>query len=357
MNGSENSYASALFFTLITLGALLKIDDVTSYAIGAGAAILAAVSLRHALNKSAQATEENHQRMEVQFQQLRTKIIEASSASTTAMNSLNVVTKLLQDNLKTIREQSTSLDSLINLVKGFDEINLTLASLEKNFTALNVELEKNFSALNAELEKNFSALNAGLEENFSALNAGLEKNSSTLNAELEENFSAINIGLEKISTAIQSQEKFSDSEGLKKLIAVEEMNKANLQSVLKILNFVLQIMKTPAYSKSLDKINSTIEKLAAQKNPTYTEELAEINSAIKELIAQAENNSTYPEGLDALKISADDANKNLSELVRINGALSRSFTTTLDDLRLDMVKLAARLEEINTLINKNIRVK
>ena len=324
MNGSENSYASALFFTLISLGALLKIDDVTSYAIGAGAAILAAISLRHALNKSAQATEENHQRMEVQFQQLRTKIIEASSASTTAMNSLNVVTKLLQDNLKTIREQSTSLDSLINLVKGFDEINLTLASLEKNFTALNVELEKNFSALNAELE---------------------------------ENFSAINIGLEKISTAIQSQEKFSDSEGLKKLIAVEEMNKANLQSVLKILNFVLQIMKTPAYSKSLDKINSTIEKLAAQKNPTYTEELAEINSAIKELIAQAENNSTYPEGLDALKISADDANKNLSELVRINGALSRSFTTTLDDLRLDMVKLAARLEEINTLINKNIRVK
>ena len=298
MNGSENSYASALFFTLISLGALLKIDDVTSYAIGAGAAILAAISLRHALNKSAQATEENHQRMEVQFQQLRTKIIEASSASITATNSLNDVTKLLQENLKTIREQSTNLDGLINLVKGFDEINLTLASLEENSAALNVELEKISSSLNAELEK--------------------------------------------ISIAIQSQEKFSDSEGLKKLIAVEEMNKANLQSVLKILNFVAQTIKTPAYSKSLEKINSTIESLAAQKNPTYTEELTEIHSAL--------------EKLGTLKISADDANKNLTELVGISGALSRSFTTTLDDLRLDMVKLAAKLEELNDLINKNAPV-
>lgn len=288
MIGIENSYASALFFTLLSLGALLKIDDVTSYAIGAGAAILAAVSLRNALNKSAQATEENHQRMEVQFQQLRTKIIESSSASTTAMNSLNDVTKLLQDNLKTIREQSANLDSLINLVKSFKEINLTLASLEENSAALNIELEK-------------------------------------------------------ISIAIQSQEKFSDSEGLKQLIALEETNKANLQSVLKILNFVAQIMKVPAYSKELAEINSTIEKLAAQKTPTYSKELSEINSAI--------------EKLDALKISADDANKNLSELVRISSALSRSFTTTLDDLRLDMVKLAARLEELNDLINKNIKAK
>jgi len=288
MIGIENSYASALFFTLLSLGALLKIDDVTSYAIGAGAAILAAVSLRNALNKSAQATEENHQRMEVQFQQLRTKIIESSSASTTAMNSLNDVTKLLQDNLKTIREQSATLDNLINLVKSFKEINLTLASLEENSAALNIELEK-------------------------------------------------------ISIAIQSQEKFSDSEGLKQLIALEETNKANLQSVLKILNFVAQIMKVPAYSKELAEINSTIEKLAAQKTPTYSKELSEINSAI--------------EKLDALKISADDANKNLSELVRISGALSRSFTTTLDDLRLDMVKLAARLEELNDLINKNIKAK
>lgn len=288
MNGSENSYASALFFTIVSLGALLKIDDVTSYAIGAGAAILAAISLRNAFVKSAQATEENHQRMEVQFQQLRTKIIEASSASTTAMTSLSDVTKLLQDNLKTIREQSTSLDSLINLVKDAESITSLVASLEENSAALNVELEK-------------------------------------------------------ISAAIQSQEKFSDSAELKKLIELEETNKANLQSVLKILAAVSQMMKVPAYTKSFEQINTTIEKLAAQKNPSYTKELVEIHSAIA--------------NLDALKISAVDANKNLSELVKLNGALSRSFTTTLDDLRLDMVKLSARLDELNDLINQKLAVK
>ena len=288
MNGSENSYASALFFTIVSLGALLKIDDVTSYAIGAGAAILAAISLRNALVKSAQAAEENHQRMEVQFQQLRTKIIEASSASTTAMTSLSDVTKLLQDNLKTIREQSTSLDSLINLVKDAESITSLVASLEENSAALNVELEK-------------------------------------------------------ISAAIQSQEKFSDSAELKKLIELEETNKANLQSVLKILAAVSQMMKVPAYTKSFEQINSALEKLAAQKNPSYTKELAKIHSAIA--------------NLDALKSSAADANKNLSELVKLNGALSRSFTTTLDDLRLDMVKLSARLDELNDLINQKLAVK
>ena len=314
MNGSENGYAGALFFALISLGAVLKIDNFTGVLIGAGGAILAAVSLRYALNKSAQATEENHQRMEVQFQQLRTKIIETSSATTTAMNSLNEVTQLLQDNLKIIRAQSNSFDNLISLVESFKEINMTLAGLEENSAAVNIELEK-------------------------------------------------------ISIAIQSQEKFSDSEGLKKLIAVEETNRANLQSVLKILSFVAQMMKAPAYAKAFDRINSTIEKLAAQmeKNPSYTKELAEIHAAVKELVAQIENNPTYIEELaeihtaieklGTLKTSADDANKNLSELVGISGALSRSFTTTLDDLRLDMVKLAAKLEELNDLINKNIRAK
>lgn len=314
MNGSENGYAGALFFALISLGAVLKIDNFTGVLIGAGGAILAAISLRYALNKSAQATEENHQRMEVQFQQLRTKIIETSSATTTAMDSLSEVSQLLQENLKIIRAQSNSFDNLISLVESFKEINMTLAGLEENSAAVNIELEK-------------------------------------------------------ISIAIQSQEKFSDSEGLKKLIAVEETNRANLQSVLKILSFVAQMMKAPAYAKALDRINSTIEKLAAQmeKNPSYTKELAEIHAAVKELVAQIENNPTYIEELaeihtaieklGTLKTSADDANKNLSELVGISGALSRSFTTTLDDLRLDMVKLAAKLEELNDLINKNIRAK
>ena len=52
MNGSENGYAGALFFALISLGAVLKIEDlVTGCAICAGGALLAAISLRRALNR------------------------------------------------------------------------------------------------------------------------------------------------------------------------------------------------------------------------------------------------------------------------------------------------------------------
>ena len=50
--------------------------------------------------------------------------------------------------------------------------------------------------------------------------------------------------------------------------------------------------------------------------------------------------------MDALKDSADEAQKNLVELVKINSDLSKGFTTTLDDLRLDMVKLSAKLETL-----------
>ena len=36
MNGSENCYAGALFFALISLGAILKVDDIFGWLIGAG---------------------------------------------------------------------------------------------------------------------------------------------------------------------------------------------------------------------------------------------------------------------------------------------------------------------------------
>ena len=75
MNGSENGYAGALFFALISLCGAWQIGDIEGLIFGGVGALFAAISLRMALNKSAQAAEEDHQRMEIQFQQLRSKII------------------------------------------------------------------------------------------------------------------------------------------------------------------------------------------------------------------------------------------------------------------------------------------
>ena len=75
MNGSENGYAGALFFALMSFGALLKFEEFIGWFIGAGCAVLAAICLRMALIKSAQATEEDHQRMEIQLQRKSSKKI------------------------------------------------------------------------------------------------------------------------------------------------------------------------------------------------------------------------------------------------------------------------------------------
>lgn len=213
MNGSENGYAGALFFALISLGALLKIDDAEGLLVGAVCALFAAINLRRALVKTAQAAEEDHQRIEIQFQQLRNKFGETSSTNVEAMNSVSDAAQFLQENLQVIRVRLAELDNLSQLAKSAEDIRATIA--------------------------------------------GMDENSSAINAELE-----------KILYAVQAQDKAPDAEAiaaladeLKKLNAVEETNKASLQTVLKLLQLIGQMLKSPSYAKELEKINSSIEKL------------------------------------------------------------------------------------------------
>ena len=149
MFGSENAYAGALFFALVCLGALIKLNDIAGCLIGAGSALLAAISLRLALVKAAQASEEDHQRMEIQFQQLRSKILETSEANIEAMTSVNDAAQLLQENIQVIRVRLAELDNLTQLAECTAEIKSTLESLEENSSALNLTLEKEFEKLNS----------------------------------------------------------------------------------------------------------------------------------------------------------------------------------------------------------------
>lgn len=158
MNGSENCYAGALFFALISLAAILKVDDIFGGLIGAGSALLAAISLRRAMVKAAQSVEEDHQRMEIQFQQLRSKVIETSEANITAMNSVNDAAKLIQENMEVIRVRLAELDNLTQLTEHTKDINSSVASLEENSSALNVTLEKEFETLNTLAETNKASL-------------------------------------------------------------------------------------------------------------------------------------------------------------------------------------------------------
>ena len=176
MNG-ENGYAGALFFALMSLGALLKLEDLLGWIVGAGCAFFAAIFLRAALSKSAQTVEEDHQRMEIQFQQLRNKVGEAAAVSAQAVTSTNDAARLVQENLEVIRVRLAELD------------NLTV--LAENSSALKSELKKNSFKLNSELEKISSTLNSE-PENFEQLNANLQTISKLLQlvAQLIKNQSA-----------------------------------------------------------------------------------------------------------------------------------------------------------------------
>jgi len=216
MNGSENGYAAALFFALVSLGALLKIDDEIGLIVGAVFALLGAVNLRRALIKTAQATEEDHQRLEIQLQQLRSKIGETSSTNVEAMNSVNEAAQLLQENLQIIRVRLAELDNLTQLAKSAEDIRLTVAGMDENSSALNAELEKILLAVQTQAQE---------------------------------------------KSAPDSEAITALADELKKLNATEETNKASLQTVLKLLQLIGQMLKSPSYAKELDKIHSSIEKL------------------------------------------------------------------------------------------------
>lgn len=232
MTDSENAYAGALFFALVSFGALLQLNDIAGCLIGAGSALLAAISLRRALVKSAQATEENYQRMEIQFQQLRSKIIETSEINITAMNSVNAAAQLVQDNMQVIRVMLADLARLTQFAQLTEEFQSTVANLDENSAALNLTLEREFEKLRAIEETNKENLQ-NIMELLPLLNNTTE-NSAALNLTLEREF--------------------------ERLHAIEDINKENLQNILKLL----QVLQNPIYTRDMEKINLSINQLTEQ---------------------------------------------------------------------------------------------
>lgn len=319
MNGSENWYASAIFFALISFGTFLEFDDVIGVAGGAANAILAAISLRRALAKSAQAAEEDHQRMEIQLQQLRSKIMETSTASIEAMNAMNDAAHLLQENLQTIRVRLAELDNLTSLAKSTEEIQTQLTLLS-NLTLLaksTEEIQMQLAELNnlTPLAKSAEEINARLAEpeNLMRLVKDIEAINTAV-ASLEENSFAHNAELEKIVVALQSQESTPSGlvDELKALNTTSKASEVGLQTILKLLQVIGQMMKTPAYSKDLD----------------------------------------------TLKAATDATHKELAELVKINGELSKNFTATMDELtrlpnRRETTRKTPQIEEPQPVLNEH----
>lgn len=283
MNGYENFYAGAFFFALMTFGALLKLDATIGWTCGAVCAVAGAVCLRIALNKSAQAAEEDHQRMEIQFQQLRTKIIETSAATVEAMNSVNDAAQFVQENLPIIRVRLAELDSLSKLVETAEAIRSAVEVLDENFSALNVELEK-------------------------------------------------------ISVAIREQGNSSAvAEELKNLTAIADANKSSLQTVTKLLQLVGQMLKNQPYDKDLNSINATLDKLIKTGADNRKADLQNIVKHLQ-LLEQTLKNRPYAKDLSSISAT-------LNKLVEVTADAAKPKESALTEQDLSLLKqIAAKIK-------------
>ena len=340
MNGSENGYAGALFFALISLGAILKIDNVVlSCAVGAVAAILAAVSLRRALNKSAQAREEDLQRTEIQFQQLRNKIIETSSVNVDAMNSLSDAAQILKDNMKTIQSGLTGFDKLAALAKNVETISLAVANLEKNSAA--AEVQNN--SFPVEEFKNLVAIEEANNKNLQTAIKILHFVAQTTKDH------AYMQTLEKINSSVENvAEQFAVFYGLK--VSIDDLQK-NLSEPKDFTtplddiqrNFSDFVRINGEFSRDLmtllDDVNKNLAELVKINGGFSNDFTATLDDTHKNLAALVENNDGLSKNL---KKTLDNAQKNISDLVKINNELLKDFTKTLGDTQKnlsDLVKI------------------
>ena len=170
MNGSENGFAGTLFFSLISIGLLLKVEEVTGLAVAAICAIAAATCLRRAILQMETAAEDDHQRIEIQFQQLRQKINEGYSATTHAMNAITDTSETLQENLQEIRSRLSELENLTTIAETASAMGSAMKSVEDTNATIEINVRR--------LSEKLSDVANAVEKNSETIN-NLSKNMST----------------------------------------------------------------------------------------------------------------------------------------------------------------------------------
>ena len=323
MNGSENGYAGALFFTLVSLGALLKVDEIVGWIIGAVAALLAAICLKKAINQAAGAAEEDIQRMEIQLQQLRAKVGESANAMTSATDSINETSEIVRENLQGIRSRMADFDALPQIAETSSAVGAVLKSLE---------------------------------ENTNAANSALEKISETIQTQEQ---SAKDFA-EKFSQTAESLNSLTEE--IKKFNEIGETNKTTLQTGLKLLTAGVQMIKTPAFAEDLGKISASVDSLvvASDNFGSVKEKIETAQNDIGELVRVSEKISEqYGEVVSAsgrLETSVREVTGHINDAVEgfkeVTAQLSdgsTKMTTNLEEMRRDITKLTSKLDAYNGL--------
>ena len=301
MNGSANGFAGALFFSLVAIGVILATGDIIGWGIGAVSALFAAISLRSAFIQSAEAAEEDHQRIEIQFQQLRQKVGENSSSNSSMamVQSMTEISETVQDNLHGMRSRLSALDNLQVIAETNSAIGAALKNIEDNTKLTEKSLQK-------------------------------------VAAKIEETSGEV----QKVSKSL--------AKNLETLCSLGENNKATLQTGIKLMQVFGQILKNHAFAKELEKISASTEKIIEKTNllddvnQNLSDSKTEISALIKILEEISEKNLS-------VENSTVEAAEKFSEVGEKIISTNENLTEMLDGMRKEVSALTKKIEAYNGL--------
>lgn len=311
MNGRDISAAAALFFALLSIGLLLKLDDILISAGGASfCAVLAALMMKKTILQAQQEAEDNHQRLEVQFQQLRSKL------SGEQIDHLERHTRLLES-------ISKKLNALEDLNRN-DQLSDTLKSTLEQLTEVQSELPSEFEKIVKKFEEQADQSKAGLEP-------------------LVKEFSTVG---EKISELTEQNAKLIEKiEGLHSVVTTG----------VKLVQVMGQLMKNPPFAKDVTHLSETLdglsEKLASIEK---LEELEKIHETI------TENGKSVDEVLDGVRENMMGMTFQFDKSLTEFGERIKALTEETEKLveRIDAYNglTKATLEQYSMLTEQDVRV-
>ena len=333
---NENSTAGAVFFALVSIGALIKGDELVGIGVGVLCAIISAFFVKKSIMQAAIAQEENHQRLEIQFQQLRHKLGDGDNSDEDMIRAIGNSSDRLEEELQVIRDKLDRLDPLMEIAESNAEIKIAIKNLVESSQSTQEVLKK--LAENSEVETKL-----------------------------------LKVTIEKMS---DFEEKFNTlEENSKKLNELTESSQTTVQTGLKLMQVIGQMLKAPPFAKDLTQLSKTMdtlnEKMDKLDNLDSLEKLnmledikISMNETTEKLSDLKDMRDYISESGNSITSSVDnlsEVNRNISEevsqtneqVIVLNNNVNKAaidVTTAIKTMKDDIIKLTTKIDAYNGLM-------
>lgn len=377
---NEDTMAGSLFFALLSLAMLFKLDEVTEIsgiglAVGVICAIISAFFLKKSIMQAAITEEENHQRLEIQFQQLRHKIGDGGGSSNEdTVKAIVRGSERIEEELQVIRDKLEAIENVPQIAVSNDEIKAALNLLITNLEGLqefgktlanNSEADLKLSKVIVEKMTAFDEKMANLESNFKKLNETTEAGQTTVQTGLKllqvigqmlkapafaKDLTQLGKSMETLNDKLDKLDKLN---ALDKLEALDKLDTLKqLETLEDIKGTIIEVSEKLA---NLSELSDTVNE-SGQAVTSSVDKLNEVNRGINEETAQvSENLINLTNGVEkasldiitAIKSMRDDISKLTTKIDAYNGlmktALEQYSTLSEQDVKV-LEKIAEKIQ-------------